>query len=98
LQGELIQRGDERYDAARKVYNAMIDKPPLLIVRCADVADVLAAVNFGRENKRQTHHLGFTPSISLHVNTTSRPSCIHFSSSTWQQVIPLRDDTFLPSF
>lgn len=50
LRGELIQRGDERYDAARKVYNAMIDKHPLLIARCADVADVLAAVNFGREN------------------------------------------------
>lgn len=50
LRGELIQRGDERYDAARKVYNAMIDKHPILIVRCADVADVLAAVNFGREN------------------------------------------------
>jgi FAD/FMN-containing dehydrogenase len=50
LRGELIQRSDERYDAARKVYNAMIDKHPLLIVRCADVADVITAVNFGREN------------------------------------------------
>src|ERR1043165_9834986 len=50
LRGELIQRGDERYDEVRKVYNAMIDKPPGLIVRCADVADVIAAVNFGREN------------------------------------------------
>lgn len=50
LRGELIQRGDERYDAARTVYNAMIDKHPLLIVRCADVADVITAVNFGREN------------------------------------------------
>ncbi len=50
LRGELIQRGDEGYDAARKVYNAMIDKRPALIVCCADVADVIAAVNFGREN------------------------------------------------
>lgn len=50
LRGELIQRGDERYDAARKVYNAMIDKHPLLIARCADMADVITAVNFGREN------------------------------------------------
>jgi FAD/FMN-containing dehydrogenase len=50
LRGELIEPGDEGYDAARKVYNGMIDKHPLLIVRCADVADVIAAVNFGREN------------------------------------------------
>src|ERR1700674_4262914 len=50
LRGELIQPGDEGYEAARKVYNAMIDKRPALIARCADVADVIAAVNFGREN------------------------------------------------
>lgn len=50
LRGELIQEGDAGYDAARKVYNGMIDKHPLLIARCADEADVIAAVNFGREN------------------------------------------------
>ena len=50
LRGELIQPGDEGYDAARKVYNAMINKRPALIARCADVADVITAVNFGREN------------------------------------------------
>src|SRR5260370_38455020 len=51
LRGELIQPGDEGYDAARTVYNGMIDKRPALIARCADVADVIAAVNFARENK-----------------------------------------------
>lgn len=51
LRGELLQPADEGYDAARKVYNGMIDKRPALIVRCADVADVIAAVHFGRENK-----------------------------------------------
>ena len=50
LRGELIQPNDEGYDAARKVYNGMIDKHPALIARCVDVADVIAAVNFGREN------------------------------------------------
>jgi FAD/FMN-containing dehydrogenase len=50
LRGELIQRGDENYDEARKVYNAMIDRRPGLIARCADVADVITAVNFGRRN------------------------------------------------
>jgi len=50
VRGELIQPGDAGYDEARKVYNGMIDKRPKLIVRCVDVADVMAAVNYGREN------------------------------------------------
>src|SRR5271157_517867 len=49
LRGGLIEPGDPAYDAARKVYNAMIDRHPRLIARCADVADVMAAVNFARE-------------------------------------------------
>src|SRR5688500_2898258 len=51
LQGELLQPGTARYDEARKVYNAMIDKRPALITRCKDVADVINAVNFGRNNQ-----------------------------------------------
>jgi len=51
LRGELIEPGDARYDTARRVYNAMIDRKPRLIARCADVADVIAAVKFGREHK-----------------------------------------------
>ena len=51
LRGELIEPNDTRYDAARKVYNAMIDRKPRLIAHCADVADVIAAVKFARENK-----------------------------------------------
>jgi FAD/FMN-containing dehydrogenase len=50
LRGRLIRRGDPDYDDARLVYNAMIDKRPAAIVRCCDVADVIAAVDFGRES------------------------------------------------
>ncbi len=50
LRGEVIQPHDEGYDNARKVYNAMIDRHPRLIARCADVADVITAIGFGREN------------------------------------------------
>jgi UDP-N-acetylenolpyruvoylglucosamine reductase len=50
LRGALIEPQDKGYDDARKVYNAMINKRPLMIVKCVDVADVMAAVNFGREN------------------------------------------------
>ena len=49
LRGELIQPGDANYNEARQVYNGMIDKHPALIVRCVDVADVINAVNFGRD-------------------------------------------------
>jgi len=49
LRGAVIQRGDAGYGEARRLFNGMIDKRPLLIARCADVADVISAVNFGRE-------------------------------------------------
>src|SRR5689334_1980264 len=49
LRGELIRPGDAGYDAARQLYNGMIDKRPALIARCVDVADVIAAVNFARD-------------------------------------------------
>jgi FAD/FMN-containing dehydrogenase len=50
FRGELIQTTDPGYDIARKLYNGMIDKRPLLIAKCVDVADVIAAVKFGVEN------------------------------------------------
>ena len=50
LLGRLIQPNDKEYEEVRKVYNAMIDKHPSLIARCEDVADVVAAVNYAREN------------------------------------------------
>jgi FAD binding domain-containing protein/berberine-like enzyme len=50
LRGELIAPSDAGYNEARKVYNGMIDKRPRLIARCNDVADVITAVNFGRDN------------------------------------------------
>jgi FAD/FMN-containing dehydrogenase len=50
LRGRLIQPDSPDYDAARSVYNAMIDRRPAFIARCADVADVIAAVTFAREH------------------------------------------------
>ncbi len=50
LRGRLIQPTDADYDAARALYNGMIDKRPRFIARCADVADVVAAVNFARDH------------------------------------------------
>jgi FAD/FMN-containing dehydrogenase len=48
IRGDLIRPGDEGYDAARAVYNAMIDKHPAAIARCRDAADVIACVQFAR--------------------------------------------------
>jgi FAD binding domain len=50
LRGQLIEPKDAAYEEARALYNGMIDKRPLAIARCADVADVIAAVNFGRDS------------------------------------------------
>ena len=49
--GRVILPKDTIYDETRKVYNAMIDKHPAIIVKCLDVADVIHAVKFGRDNK-----------------------------------------------
>jgi FAD/FMN-containing dehydrogenase len=54
FRGELIQADHPAYESARKVYNGMIDKRPHVIAQCVDVADVIAAVNFGRENNLLT--------------------------------------------
>ena len=50
LTGEVFTPGDEGYDEARKVYNAMIDRRPAAVVRPQDTAGVAAAVSFAREN------------------------------------------------
>ena len=49
FQGAIIQPGDAEYDVARRVYNAMIDRSPALVLRCATPGDVVLAVNTARE-------------------------------------------------
>src|SRR5664279_833709 len=50
LRGDLILPADPGYNEARKLYNGMIDKKLGAIARCVDVADVMACVNYAREN------------------------------------------------
>jgi FAD/FMN-containing dehydrogenase len=50
LRGRVIHAEHEAYDEARRIFNAMIDKHPGVIVECAGIADVMACVNFARTN------------------------------------------------
>ena len=50
LRGAVLLREEPGYEEARSIWNAMIDRRPALIVRCSGVADVVASVNFAREN------------------------------------------------
>ncbi len=51
VRGAVVTADDNGYDEARTVYNAMIDRRPLVVIRCANVGDVMAAVDFARENE-----------------------------------------------
>ncbi|MFG2376167.1 FAD-binding oxidoreductase [Streptomyces sp. NPDC048504] len=49
LVGDVFALGDQGYDDARVVFNAMIDRRPAVIAQCVSEADVVRAVRFGRE-------------------------------------------------
>ena len=49
IRGTVIEPDDDGYNKARTVWNAMIDRHPAVIVQCTGAADVIAAVNFARE-------------------------------------------------
>src|SRR2546429_9003127 len=53
MRGPVITRMDADYDAVQSLYSGMIDKSPVMIARCADVADVVTAVIFARQNDLQ---------------------------------------------
>ncbi|MBV9599027.1 MAG: FAD-binding oxidoreductase [Chloroflexi bacterium] len=53
VRGGVLRAGDAGFDAARTIWNAMIDRSPALIARCVSPADVINAVNFGRDRDLQ---------------------------------------------
>ena len=48
--GHVITPTDDGYEEARKVYNGMIDRRPSVVIRAVDVGDVMAGVDYAREN------------------------------------------------
>ena len=55
IRGPVLTPGDEGYHEARAIWNGLIDRRPALIVQCTGAADVVDAVNFGRD------HMNITP-------------------------------------
>ena len=51
FRGQVIRPGDPGYEAARRVYNGLVDRHPAMVVRAAGVADVIVAVNLAREHR-----------------------------------------------
>jgi FAD/FMN-containing dehydrogenase len=54
ISGTVFEPGDDGYDDARQIWNAMIDKRPSYIVCCSGVADVMRSVKFAREHDLRT--------------------------------------------
>jgi len=54
LYGQVLEPADAGYNEARQIWNASVSKHPRVIARCSGVADVIAAVHFGRANNLVT--------------------------------------------
>jgi len=51
FRGDVVVPGDASYDEVREIWNAMIDRTPAMIARCASPEDVVQAVKFARQNE-----------------------------------------------
>jgi hypothetical protein len=76
FEGDLLEPGDEGYDEARTVFNAMIDRRPRLIVRCTGAADVVAGILLAREAACRS------PSRAVVTVSTAMPCATTASCST----------------
>jgi FAD/FMN-containing dehydrogenase len=88
FQGQLIQPADPTYDAARQIWNGQIQRRPALIARCSGVADVMAAVRFGREHDLHPAVRGGSHAVAGHA-VCDDDLVIDLSAMTGTRVDPL---------
>ena len=77
LRGAVVCAGDPEYDAARTVFNGMIDRRPLAVVRCLDASDVVRCITFARRQDLPLSVRGGGHSVAGHAvgdgTVTPRP-------------------------
>ena len=66
FRGDLIRPGDEAYEEARRVWNAVFDRRPAIVARCSGTADVVAAVRFARAQGLEISVRGGGHSVAGH--------------------------------
>lgn len=64
LRGDLLLPGADGYDTARRIFNAMIDRRPAAIARCAGAADVVACLGFARAHRLEVSVRGGGHNVS----------------------------------
>jgi FAD/FMN-containing dehydrogenase len=64
IKGQIVLPSDSSYDEVRQIWNAMIERRPALIVRCAEASDVPQAMSFARENELELSVRGAGHSIA----------------------------------
>ena len=78
VRGGVITADDDGYDQARRVYNAMIDRRPRVVIRCVNAGDVMAAVDFARDNELDLAVRGGSPQrarVSVSATTGWSSTC-----------------------
>src|SRR5258708_13505473 len=75
LRGSVLRPGETAFDAARKVWNGIIDRSPALIARCAGAADVICAVNLARDRGLKLPVAGGgRPAAPIAITAVRRPT------------------------
>lgn len=87
VRGKIVLPGDDLYDESRKIWNAMIDRKPGLLVECTGTADVVACVKFAKEHSLKVSVRGGGHNIAG-KSLADGAMCIDLSKWRSVQVIP----------